>query len=254
MKSPVVALAQIKYFDVHKDNNVEKIKRYIRLAKKKGADIVCFPESVIHRTETLHPDHEFILEIREECKKNSIWCIINDDIKLKGVPYNMALLINRQGKIVENFKKINLYGDSDEVKPGKEVKVIKTEFGKIGIIICWDLAFPELFKQMKKLGAEIVFCPAAWCYELKAYDKDHKKQEEHLLRSLVKTRAFENLFFVCLCNPVRERKDQVSYSAICSPHKILKEISEKEGMIVAKLNFNELKKFKKIYSHSNIRY
>jgi len=252
MKKPVVALAQIKYFDVHKDNNVEKIKKYIRLAKKAGADIVCFPESTIHRTETLHPDHKFILEIREECKKNSIWCIINDDIILKKVPYNLALLIDRKGKIVEMFKKINLYGETDNIKPGKEIKVVKTDFGKVGIIICWDLAFPELFKQMKKKGAEIVFCPAAWCYEEKAYDKNHKKQEEHLLRSLVKTRAFENLFFVCLCNPVKKRKDQVSYSVICSPHKIIKEISGKEGMIVGELNMKEIKKFKKLYS--NVEY
>jgi predicted amidohydrolase len=247
MKKPVIALAQIKYFDIHKKNNIEKIKRYIRLAKKFKADIVCFPESCLHKTDTLHFDDKFINEIKQECKKNSIWCIINEEIILKKTPFNLALLISRQGKISGFSKKIHLYGDSKNVKPGKKIKVFKTDFAKIGIVICWDLAFPELFKKMKNAGAEIVFCPAAWCYEEKAYDKHHKKEETKLLRALISARAFENLYFVALCNPVVNREDQVSYSAICSPHKILKEIIDKEGLITAKINLKEIKKLCKIY-------
>jgi len=247
-KNPVIAVAQIRYFDIHKKNNVEKIKRYIRLAKKRNADIVCFPESCIHKTKTLRFDDKFINEIKKECRKNSIWCIVTEDIIFRGRAYNLALLINREGKVAGTSKKIHLYGDGN-LLPGKKPKIFRTDFGKIGILICWDLAFPGLFRRIKKAGAEIVFCPAMWCYEEKAYDKNHNKQETELLRALVRTRAFENVYFVVLCNPVQNRKDQVSYSAICSPHKILREIINKEGLIFARINLKEIKRIEKIYKN-----
>jgi len=243
-RSAVIAIAPIRYFDISNDN-LEKIKRYIRHAGKKKADIICFPESCLHKTKTLHFDDKIIKEIKEECRKNKIWCIITEDLILRKKPYNISVLIDRNGEIKGQYKKIHLWGD--EVKAGRITKVFKTDFAKLGIVICWDLRFPELFKKMKKKGAEIVFCPAQWCYESKAYDNFHKKREIELLRSLVSARAFENLFFVVLVNPLRNEKDQVSYSAISSPHKILKETIDDESLIIVKINLNEIKKFRKMY-------
>src|SRR3989344_457273 len=97
-KNPIIALAQIKYFDISKSHNLEKIKKYIKLAKKRHADIVCFPESCLHRTKELHLEHRIIKEISEECKKNSIWCIVTEDIVIKKRLYNVAVLIDRKGK------------------------------------------------------------------------------------------------------------------------------------------------------------
>ena len=102
------------------------------MAKKKKADIICFPESVVTWARTMRFDDKFIKEIKQECKENSIWCIITEDFILKGKQYNLTILINREGKIVGSYKKINLYGDSDEVIPGKQVKVFQTDFAKIG--------------------------------------------------------------------------------------------------------------------------
>jgi len=246
-RHPVIAVAQIKYYDIHKRNNVEKIKRYIKLAKKKHADIVCFPESCVSKTKTLHFDDEFIKQIKEECKKNKIWAIITEDIILKNKPYNISFLINREGRIKGNYKKIHLY-DEDGLNSGKKTQVFKTDFGKVGIVICWDLAFPDLFKKMKKSGAQIVFCPAQWAYEKKAHESQHKKREIEILRSLVLSRAFENGYFIALCNPVRKyESEQVSYSAIVSPHKVLKEISNKEGLIVSEINLKEIENYHKLY-------
>lgn len=242
---PKIALAQIKYFDISRRNNVEKIKKYIKKARKLGADIVCFPESCVHKTETLYFNDSLIKEIREECRKNSIWCIITEDLEIRKRRYNTAVLIDREGNIKGNYKKIHLYGD--EVDPGSRVRIFKTDFAKIGIVICWDLAFPALFKRLKEAGAEIVFCPSQWEYETKAHKEKHKEREIKLLESLAMARAFENLYFVALCNPVVDSKYLVSYSTIVSPHKVLKKIIGKEGMIVSKINLNEIKKFEEIY-------
>jgi len=243
-----VALAQIKY-SLDSRENVDKIKRYIMFAKRSGAEIVCFPEACLHQSKKFELEHKFIHEIKDECKRNEIWAIINDDIKIKDNYYNAALLINRKGKIAGIYKKINSYGD-EGIKKGNKTSVFKTDFAKIGIAICWDLRFPELFKKMKEKGAEIIFCPARWCYESKAYNSKRKQKEKRILKSIIKTRAYENLFFMAVVNPVikgRYFRDLVSYSAISSPHVILKNIYDKEGMIVSKVNLNEIKKAENIY-------
>lgn len=242
---PVIALAQIKYFHECKTHNIGKIKEYIKLAKKAKADIVCFPETCVHKTEFLDKNDWLLGQIRDECKKNRIWCIITEHLRIKRRDYNTAILIDREGKIKGMYKKIHLYGD--EVKPGKKTMVFETDFAKIGIAICWDLSFPDLFRKLRSRGAEIVFCPAKWWYEKEAHDKAHKKREIKILESLIRARAFENLFYVAICNPVMDSKYQVSYSAIASPHKLLKEISGKEGLITAKINLKELKKLRKLY-------
>jgi predicted amidohydrolase len=246
-KNPKIAVAQIRYFDISKRNNVEKIKRYIRKAKKLNADIVCFPESCVHKTEALYFNDSLIREIKEECKKNSIWCIITEDLEIRKKKYNTAMLIDREGNIKGNYKKIHLYGD--KVKAGSRVRIFKTDFAKIGIAICWDLAFPKLFRQIKEAGAEIVFCPSQWEYESRVHKDNPKAMEVKLLESLILSRAFENVYFVAVCNPVVDSKFQVSYSAIAGPHKILKKIVGREGLIVSKINLKEIKKVEEIYNN-----
>lgn len=242
---PMIALAQIKYNHTGR-HNVDKIKEYIRLAGEKKADIVCFPETCINKAEKLPLNHKLIKEIQETCKENSIWAIITDYFISKDAYYKMAILIDRNGEIKGKYKKIHLYGDRTD-GTGKRIFVHDTDFGKIGIAICWDLAFPKLFKQMKNVGAEIIFCPAYWGYESKAHKENPKGGELNLLKSILLSRAFENLNFVCVCNPYKEEWDLISYSAISSPHKILSEMNNKEGLVTARVNLNEIKKFSKIY-------
>lgn len=249
-KNPTIAIAQIKYFDTAEKHNVAKIKKYIKLAKNKKADIICFPEACVHKTKNLKISDELIKEIKKSCKENSIWCIVTDTFVVKKVPYTMSILINREGKIAGTYKKINLC--DDDAKPGKKIFVYKTDFAKIGIAICWDLAFPNVFHRMRKSGAEIVFCPAHWCFDKCEHEKDHKTRERNLIKAMLMSRAFENLFFVAFVNPVLKRDDAVQYSAIVSTHRILKEIKDKEGLIYATLNMNEIKKFTKMYPNKKL--
>ncbi len=186
-KYPVIALAQIRYFDLSTKDNKEKIIKYIRLAKKRKADIICFPESCLHKS-SLDFNNKILKEIQEECRKNSIWCIVTDDMKIKGRVYNLSILIDRNGQIKGGYKKIHLYGDKN-ITAGKESMVFNTDFGKIGIAICWDVAFPLLFKEMKKIGAQIVFCPSQWWYDSKAHEKNPKSREIEILESLLLARA-----------------------------------------------------------------
>jgi len=244
-KNPIIAVAQIRYFDTKEKHNVAKIKKYIAKAAKAKADIILFPETCIHKYNYLKFDDLLIKEICQACKTNKIWTIVTDTFTQNRRHYKISLLIDRQGKIRGRYKKINLC--DDEVTPGSKIFTYQTDFAKIGIVICWDLAFPELFAKMKKAGAEIIFIPSYWCYEQPAYAKNHKEKEKQLLKSLLMSRAFENLFFVAYSNPLPGEPDVVSYSAIVGPHRVIKDITTKEGMITSQVNLKEIKKFTKIY-------
>lgn len=246
-----IALAPIKYFESSKQDNTERIVRCIQSAKHAKADIICFPESCLHKKRVLSMDGPILNEVKEACKKNSIWAIVTDDVSIQGKLYSVAVLINRKGNIAGHYKKINLY--DDDTNRGREVKVFNTDFGKIGLAICWDLAFPKLFNKLKEKGAQIVFCPTWWAYEARAHKKmKHSpyEQEIELMRSLVSSRAFENLFFVAICNPITNwQKDDIPYSAIVSPHKIIRESINNDSLVVEDINLNEINELEKVYKN-----
>ena len=100
---------------------------------------------------------------------------------------------------------------------------------------------------MKEKNAEIVFCPSQWNYDVVSHKNFHKSREIKILKAMLLARAHENVFYIAICNPLIKAKTQVSYSAIAEPHRILKELINKEGLITARTNMDKLKKFREYY-------
>jgi predicted amidohydrolase len=247
MKNVTVAVAQINLTSSLK-KNVKKIIRYIRLAKSRNAEIVCFPE-VSLKGEPIRLKNPLVKEIFTECKRSSIWCIIGDFIRERKYTYNTMLLIDRKGKLVGKYRKVHVCEDKPFLKKGTTFKVFKTELGNLGIAICWDVSYPDVLYSMVKKRADIVFCPMYWCYDIWAHRENSLIMEKNVLQSLILTRAFENLLYVVFCSPFmgKSEKTLVSYSAIANPHEIIKEIFNKEGMIIADLSIPKLHKIRKMY-------
>ena len=246
MKNVTVAVAQLNLTPSIR-KNVKKIKHFIKLAKAKNAEIVCFPETSL-KGQPIDINNPRIKEIFAECKKNSIWCIIGDFIKERKHTYNTMLLINRKGKLVGKHRKVYVCEDNPFVKRGSSFKVFTTELGNLGIATCWDVAYPHVLYSMVRRRADIIFCPMYWCYDVWTHKKNHLMREKKILESLILTRAYENLVYVVFCSPfMKKEKTLVSYSAIADPHKIIKEIFNKEGMIVCNLSISELHKIRKRY-------
>ncbi|MBI4163574.1 MAG: carbon-nitrogen hydrolase family protein, partial [Candidatus Aenigmarchaeota archaeon] len=218
---PKIAVAQIEVFD-EIDKNLEKIIGFIEKASAGNADIVCFPESCLWDTNTVFDigSHE-IKMIQNKCKEKSIYCIFGVHLKQDNKVFNSAVLVNRLGEIQYIYKKTHPFPGLDlkQTVPGNENKVIETDFGKIGIIICWDFAFQEDIKKLSKSGAQIIFCPA--------YLLNDAKISGEVFRSLPVTRAFENLSYFVTCDAFTD--ETFSESFICSPQKILNKIQNKEG-------------------------
>lgn len=85
-----------------------------------------------------------------------------------GTYYNASYFLSPQGEILGSYRKIHLYAYNSREKqllaPGREISVISTPLGVFGLATCFDLRFPELFRRMVDLGAEIFLVCSAWPY------------------------------------------------------------------------------------------
>lgn len=235
---PKIAVAQTEVFD-ELGKNVRKVIDFIEKASLEKADIVCFPESCLGDA-VLDIQSDEIRKIQDKCREKSLYCIFGAYLEQDRKIFNSAILVNRTGEIQYIYKKIHPFPGLDLGKTvaGNGNKVIDTDFGKIGIIICWDFAFQEDIKKLSRDGAEIIFCPE---YLL----KDAKISGE-VFRSFPITRAFENLSYFITCDAFTD--ETFSESFICSPVKILNKIRNREGIVFADLDLKEIARLRRFYN------
>jgi predicted amidohydrolase len=109
--------------------------------------------------------------------------------------YNSSYLLSPQGKVLANYRKVHLFGyqslETQILTPGNQLAVIETPLGTIGMATCYDLRFPEMFRRMVDMGAEIFLVCSAWPYP----------RLEHWLM-LNRIRALENQVFLISANSV----------------------------------------------------
>jgi len=109
---------------------------------------------------------------------------------------NSLVIFDRTGALCAKYHKAHLfshqgYDEGKYIKAGDNVVVADLDFGKVGLSICYDLRFPEIYRTLALRGADIVLCPAAW----------PDVRENHWV-TLSKARAIENQFFVFSVNQV----------------------------------------------------
>ena len=227
---------------------LKNIKKYLGVAKKQGVEIVCFPEYSLNAGP--RKNEKMLRIVAEECNTLKIWCILSGKLKEKKHTYNSAVLINANGEISGKHRKVHIC-DDPPIKAGSSFENFDTPFGKIGIAICWDVAFPESIFSIAKQGAKLIFCPMFWEYDSWSHLQSPKKYEKRILKSLILTRAYENLSYFVFCNPYDPKTPSLtSYSAIAEPHKIISDIFDREGMIVGEVNMHYLDQMRRRYSRS----
>ncbi|MEN6327914.1 MAG: carbon-nitrogen family hydrolase [Syntrophomonas sp.] len=126
--------------------------------------------------------------------------------------YNGTVLLDRKGEICGHYRKIHLFGIGSEerkyLSPGNKVTVCDTDFGKVGLSICYDLRFPELHRRMAAEGAEFILSCAAWSYP---------RVENWLV--LNQARAIENqcFYLTCGCAGTSQGKGFIGRSMAVDP-------------------------------------
>jgi predicted amidohydrolase len=237
-----------------KDVNLEKILGFIRQAAKSGAHLCAFPEFMMFYTNSKQTPKElaalaetingnFVTAIAKAAKKNSIQVVgtLYEKSKRKDRVYDTSFLINKSGKIVSTYRKIHLYDalgfkESAKLEAGSKISSpTKTSLGKIGMLICYDLRFPEVSRILASAGSEILIAPSAWV-------KGNKK-EEHWI-TINKTRAIENGCYVIA--PDQVGNIYCGRSLVVDPYgEILLDMKKKQGIGIVDISLDKVKQTRK---------
>ena len=193
--------------------NLELTIDYAHRAKRKGAELVCFPELSISG----HAGHpEMVIERETVPEGPSTQCLIDLARELdlyisagiaedeKGVPYNTQFVVGPEGFLGKQ-RKVHLSGDEYfQFRGGTELPVIEMPFVKMGMIICYDNLFPEMARCLALEGAELLFCPHAarfgdWPRDpsLRRRAVANCKKQWQLVHAC---RAYDNGCYVAVCN------------------------------------------------------
>jgi predicted amidohydrolase len=172
-----------------------------------GAELVGLPENFAYLRREGLPipcaqglDGEIVGFLRETARRHGLWLLGGSfpEAADAGRVFNTSLLLSPEGAIEAVYRKIHLFDvdlrpqggaefrESARIAPGQEIVVGKTPFGGIGLSICYDLRFPELYRAQAERGVRLLAVPAAFAVET---GRDHW---EVLLRA----RAIENQAFV----------------------------------------------------------
>ncbi len=130
------------------------------------------------------------------------------------------------------------YSESKSIEPGDKIVVVPTPFGKLGIAVCYDLRFPELFRRMHAQDVEIIAVPTAFTYTTGAAHWD----------ILTRARAIENLAYLiaaCQTGTHPNQRRTYGHSMIVNPWgEVMTALPDGEGVISAEINPDYLKQLR----------
>lgn len=234
--------------------NMARATALVEQAAASGARLVALPENfsflrtrrdIPHRAHTL--ESPFVSELRSLADRLDIYLLagsFHERVSGSDRLYNTSLLIGPDGRILARYRKLHLFDidlpggasfrESAHFAPGDEVVVQTTALGIMGLSICYDLRFPELYRRLAALGAQIIFVPAAFTY---ATGRDHW---EILLRA----RAIENLCYViapALVGQPSPRIHNYGHAQIIDPWgTVLAGAGDRETVIMADIDLSFL--------------
>lgn len=148
---------------IQKNINRKNFIEYLKKAENSGAEFACLGE--LSSSGCLYAGGEVLAfeDILKQLTQINIPVMFGFPYLKNNILYNSYIYY--ESGAYQIYDKINLFKPMNEpniYKPGQELKLFETVIGKIGVLICYDLRFPELFKELSDRGAKIIFVPAAW--------------------------------------------------------------------------------------------
>ena len=245
-----LAVCQLRT-ELEYEETMSKAEAMLRDAAASGADIAVLPEmfSCPYNGKYFHA---FAAKGHEDsCRRMAEWArkyhllLVGGSVpeSADGLLYNTGFVYDSDGNLVARHRKVHLFDvdlpgmrfhESHTFTPGSEVTVFDTEFGRMGVAICFDVRFPELFRAMARRGAELICLPAQF---------NMTTVPAHW-ESTLRTRAVDNeVFFVAAS---AARYEGFSYecwgpSMIIAPYgPALAAADETEQTLLAEINLNRI--------------
>jgi len=165
-----------------RDDNLAESERLIRAAASDGADFIALPENFAFlslESSTAHPrmtlDGTEVSLMRSLARELGVHLLLGSISEESPDPdrcWNTSVWLDRNGEIATQYRKIHLFDieipgaeshrESDRILPGESAVAVDTDLGRFGLSICYDLRFPELYRELVDLGATLLCIPAAF--------------------------------------------------------------------------------------------
>ncbi|WP_372981769.1 carbon-nitrogen hydrolase family protein [Marinobacter sediminum] len=261
----VAAIQMVSTHDI--DANLQEARRLLKEAADQGVSVAVLPENfavlathqMLECGRTEAGDQPVIRAfLAEQARTLGLW-IVGGSLPLAERPDGTTisdrvraccLVFDAQGREVARYDKIHLfdamvedahgqYRESDTFEPGDQLVTVDTPAGKLGLAICYDLRFPELFRALRAEGVDWVCLPSAFTWQT---------GDAHW-HALIRARAIENQ--VAVVAPGQggqnsERRRTYGHSLICDPWgKVVSELAEGPGIVVADLDGDQLAELRK---------
>lgn len=202
------------------EKNFKEIKSSIVQASKNNVRLLVFPECALTgyppinikscKDIDLHKLDKYIDELKELAIKHNINLIIGSIIKERDNYYNSAIVISSKGEILQRYDKRALWGwDKENFQQGNELGVVKIDKYKVGIRICYEIRFPEYFRELYKCNTDlniILFNDVSSTEDLERYE---------IIKAHLRTRAVENVTTTISVNSINPY--QTAPTAIFKP-------------------------------------
>lgn len=234
-----------------KMQNVRTAGIYLEKIKDEKPDFVILPEMFCCPYQTqnfpVYAEEEsgpVWQQLSEYAKQYGIYLISGSmpEKDAEGKVYNTSYIFDRQGKQIGKHRKVHLFDidvtggqtfkESDTLTAGDHDTVFDTEFGRMGVMLCFDIRFPELARMMVNDGAKAIFVPAAF---------NMTTGPAHWELSF-RTRALDNQIYMIGCAPMRdESAGYISWghSIVTDPWgRVIDMLDEKEGVLLTELNLD----------------
>jgi predicted amidohydrolase len=256
-KFPLISIVQMRSSE-DKMENLQLSVDFIREAAKKKSNLICFPEfqmayspesqsanQLSEIAESVN-DGNFITTLRKAAKVNKISIISTIYEKSNNGSdnrvYDTVVLIDSKGEISSVYRKLHLYDalgfkESDKMMAGNMIeKPVKTSVGNIGLMICYDIRFPEMSRILTVKGANVLVSPSAWVHGV--------MKEEHW-QTLLKARAIENGLYIIAPDQVGNIFSGRSM-AVDPFGVVLLDMGNREGMEVVELDKSRVQKVREL--------
>ncbi len=249
-----MALAQVSASERKRDN-LKRAVGLIRTASEGGAEMVVFPEQFMAYLPMDAPastyvgvaeevEGDFVSGVAAEARKRRVHVVVGilESSGRKDMVYNTVVMIGPDGRVISTHRKLQLfdsfgYKESSRFEPASALEgAFKTRLGKMGMMTCYELRFPEMARILALQGAKVIIVPTAWLAG--------RMKEEHL-QVLAKARALENTVFVAVAS--QTGRIYTGRSLVVDPFGVsICDAGEEEGLAMTEIDTERVSRVRKI--------
>ena len=234
------------------DDNIKKTLDFCDQAR--GCDLLFFPEVQLSpffaqyegrdaSSYLVRLDDEPIQAIQTKCRELGMYISPNVYLAEQGKPYDANLFIGRSGQLLGISKMVHIFQapqfyERDYYTPSEEGFIVyDTDFGKVGIVICFDRHLPESIRSCAAMGADLVIVPTA----------NTKAEPMEMFEWEMRVQAYQNMTFIAMCNRVGREGDMdfAGESLVIDPTgNVLVKAGDQEGLVTCELDLSQARKEK----------